>query len=262
MRLRAGLMLSLVIAATACSKNEAASGAPPAKSLAPPRQMEQATFLAYEHEVHIELAVAQIQQRMATVQASCQSGKYGQCVVLNVSQQRGERPSGEVTVRIVPDGVEALVGLAAQGAQIGSRTTHAEDLAQIVADNSMQQLRLEKEHARLMQFQERKDLAVSDLLAISKQLSEIEASAELAKREGAQHRRRIDTQLLTLAFNPPDGQQGRGEISQAFGDFSRILATSVAWLVRACAALLPLALVSWVLAFVWRRRRRRSGHKP
>jgi hypothetical protein len=108
----------------------------------------------------------------------------------------------------------------------------------------------------LLELQQRRDLAVADLLAISKTLSEIEAGLETAQREGAQHRRRIDTQLVTLEFRPPGGQQGRSEIGRAFSDFGSILAVSIAWMIRAAAALLPLLALLWAGVFLWRRRRR------
>ncbi len=237
-----------------------AADALPEANLAEPLQSPQGAFLAYEHEVDIDLAADEIPARLKAVQASCQSGRFGDCAVLNVRQSGGDAPSASLKVRIAPAGVEPLIQQAGQGGQIGSRSTHAEDLAQAVADNDLQRLRLQKEHARLLEFQQRKDLAVADLLALSKQLSEIEAGLETAQREGAQHKRRIDTQLLTLEFHPPGGQQGRGEIAQAFRDFGGILTVSIAWMIRALAGLLPLLAAVSAVVFFWRRRRRtKSG---
>ena len=253
-RLRQGAWACIVLfAICACSNKDMAAGAP-VKDLAPPTQ---GAFLAYEHEVAIELAAADIPARMQAVQASCQSGKFGDCAVLDVRQSAGDSPGASLTVRIAPQGVEPIIRQAAQGAEIGSRSTHAEDLAQVVADNDLQQLRLQKEHARLLEFQQRRDLAVADLLAISKQLSEIEAGLETAQRQGAQHRRRIDTQRVTLDFHPPGGQRGRSEIARAFSDFGGILSVSVAWMIRAFAGLLPLLAVLAIVVFFWRRRRKR-----
>ena len=243
-----------LFAISACSNKEMAAGAP-ATSPAPP-QSPRGAFLAYQHDVAIELAAADIPARLQAVQASCQSGKFGDCAVLDVRQSAGDAPSASLTVRIAPQGVEPIIAQAAQGAEIGSRSTHAEDLAQVMADNDLQQLRLQKEHAKLLEFQQRKDLAVADLLAISKQLSEIEAGLQTAQREGAQHRRRIDTQRVTLDFRPPGGQRGRSEIAQSFLDFGSILSVSVAWMIRAFAGLLPLLVVLSVVVFLWRRRRR------
>ena len=85
-----------------------------------------------------------------------------------------------------------------------------------VADTALTKARLEKEHARLLAYQDRKDLKIEDLMAITTRLSEIEAGVEQANKDAANQRRRIDTQLLTLRFQTPSGQRSRSEIAEAF----------------------------------------------
>jgi uncharacterized protein DUF4349 len=250
------------VALSACGKQEGGQRATLAMSKAIPNAMlmvqsPPGAFLAYEHDVQIELAAEDIPARLEEVQDSCQSGKFGDCAVLNVRREGGDEPSGLLEVRIAPKGVEPIIRQAAQGAEIGSRSTRAEDLAEVVADNDLTRLRLQKEHARLLEFQDRKDLSVTDLLALSKQLSALEAGLEAAQRDGAQHKRRIDTQLVTLDFNPPGGQQGRGEVAKSFRDFGSILSVSIAWMIRAFAGGLPLVVLLSLAVFFWRRRRRR-----
>ena len=258
-----GLAVScaVLVAVSACSKHEGGTSGAAELRLPSAQLMESppGAFLAYEHDVEIELEAEEIPARLEAVQASCQSAKFGDCAVLNVRRAGGDEPSGSLEVRIAPKGVEPIIQQAAQGAEIGSRSTRAEDLAEAVTDNDLQRLRLQKEHARLLEFQDRKDLSVTDLLALSKQLSAIEAGLETAQRQGAQHKRRIDTQLVTLDFHPPGGQQGRGEIAQSFHDFGSIFSVSIAWMIRAFAGLLPLVMLLSLVVFFWRRRRRRNA---
>ena len=75
--------------------------------------------------------------------------------------------SGEVKVRIAPKGAEPLIAMAGEGGKLQSRNTRAEDLAQAVADTALTKARLEKEHARLLSYQDRKDLKIEDLMAIA-----------------------------------------------------------------------------------------------
>ena len=110
----------------------------------------------------------------------------------------------------------------------------------------------------MQEFQQRRDLAVADMIALSQRMAEAEAQLQAAEQEGAQHRRRIDTQLLTLHFQPPGGQEGRNEIGQAVRDFGKILSMGTAWTIRAAAFLIPLLLVLAVLVAGVRRWRRRS----
>ncbi|WP_242108397.1 DUF4349 domain-containing protein [Luteimonas aquatica] len=229
--------------------------AAPAAGGGPPRAQ---AMLAYEHDVEIRLAAERIPERLRAAQAACNAGKFGECVVLNVNQRGGDSlPGGSLTVRIVPAGVEPMIKLASDGAELGSRSTRAEDLAVVVRDNNLAQERLRKERERLQEFQARRDLAVADMIALSKQLAETEAQLEATEQQGAQHRRRIDTQLLTMNFQAPGGESGRNEIGQAFHDFGEILSSGTAWLIRAFAFLIPLAILLFVLVLVIRRIRRR-----
>lgn len=214
-------------------------------------------MLAYEHSAGIRLPVAEIAPRQRAVQDACIAGKFGECVVLNVHQQGGDYPSASMTVRIVPEGVEPMIALAGEGAELGERSTRAEDLAVVVRDNELTRDRLRRELERLQEFQQRRDLAVADMIALSERMATAQAQLEWAEREGAQHRRRIDTQLLTLDFRPPGGQASRNEIAQALRDFGATLSMGTAWTIRAAAFVIPLAALLAILVLVVRRWRRR-----
>ena len=205
------------------------------------------------------LPAEQIPDRLRQVQAACTAGTHGQCVVLAVHQQGGDWPSASLRVRIEPAGVEPMIALASAGAQLGSRSTRAEDLAVVVRDNALAQRRLRNERERLQEFQSRRDLSVGDMIALSRQLAEVDAQLEAAEREAAQHRRRIDTQLLALDFGPGASQASRNEVWQAIRDSGATLSAGLAWTIRAVAFLLPLLLVGLALLAAvrrWRRRRR------
>lgn len=259
----------LVISASACngggeSGSESGSAGPvgaapmAAKSERAPGDVHLGALLAYEHDAQVALDAGAIPQRVRDARAACEAGRFGACVVLSVQQSGGEHPGAMLGMRIAPAGVEPMITLASAGGTLGSRTTRAEDLAVVVRDNSTAQERLRKELARLQEFQQRRDLAVADMIALSKQLAETEAQLQAAEQEGAQHRRRIDTQLLTLHFQPPGGQSGRNEISAALRDFGKTLSMGAAWTIRAAAFLIPLALVLLLLLAGVRRLRRRS----
>ncbi len=259
----AGVLL-LALAACGRSGHDAAADAA-AGAVASP----EGAFLAYEHDLRIEMDPERIGERVKAVSQACQSAKFGDCAVLQIGEEGGDNRSGSVRIRIAPKGVEPIIALAGQGGEVASRTTHAEDLAQQVADTAMTKARLQKEHAQLLGYQQRSDMKVADLLAVSQRLAEIEAGLEQADKDAAQQRRRIDTQLITLHFESPAGQRGRSEIGKAFSEFGEIFTTSIAFVIRAVAALLPVGVVLWALVAVslavWRRRRRRragAGQTP
>ena len=259
--------LAAVLQLAACSNPEMSDRSQAAMGAAAPAPMAaeaatdaggdaaEASFLAYEHTASITLPADGIGARMQEAQQACTSARFGACVVLNVRQQGGDWPSATLGMRIAPQGVEPMIELASAGADLGSRSTHAEDLAVLVRDNDLARERLVKERERLQEFAARRDLAVADMIALSRQLADTEAQLERAGREAAQHRRRIETQLLTLEFRPTSTQANRNEIWLAIRDSGQTLAAGVAWTIRALAFSLPLLLLV-VVVLAWRRRSR------
>lgn len=260
-RLCLALGLGALLLLGGCGKHQMAAetGAVAAEAV----QSPEGAFLAYEHSVQLRLPGKDIAPRVKAVADACQSAKFGDCAVLNVSQQAGDAPEGMIKVRIAPKGVEPIIALASDKSELTTRSTQAEDLAQQVADTRLMQDRLKNEHARLVEYQQRRDLAVADLLTISQRLSEIEAGLQQADRDAAQQHRRIDTQLVTIHFESTSGQRSRSEIGQAFGDFGGIFSTSLAYLIRVAAGLLPVLIVggfmAWLIRAGWRRRRRKQA---
>ena len=217
--------------------------------------------LAYEHEVEVVLDGDSLQSRLAQSQAACQDATFGACEVLAVSRHGGNWPSARLAVRIVPAGVEPLIARASEGGEVGSRVTRAEDLAQAVADTARTRERLQREQARLLEFQQRPDLAVADMIALSRQMSEVDTALEAAAQDSAQQQRRIQTHLVTLDFRVSGQDGGSGQVRQALGDFGQILGTGTAWTIRSVAFLIPVGAVVALLVLAWRRlrRRRRAG---
>ena len=264
------LLAALAAAALGCSSKHAPEAAASAaeEAAAPDAgggsaKADLGVLLAYEHRVRVRLSGEQIAGRTKAVQDACSGGKFGACVVLGMNQSGGDAPSASLQVRIVPQGVERLIALAGQGDQIAERGIQAEDLAVAVPDNTMRQDRLRREHARLLEFQERRDLKMADVLTLSERIAEIESQLQAAEQEAAQQQRRISTQLITFEFATTAAQESSSEIGQALKEFGGIVAAVVAFLIRAFAVLLPLGLVGgfclWVVLKLWRARRRRKA---
>jgi hypothetical protein len=221
-------------------------------------------MLAYEHDVQIRLDAERIPAQVQALRRDCETSKFGACLVLQVSQSGGRYAQGAITMRAEPKAVEPLIASAGKGGEFGDRSTRAEDLAVAVRDNTLLQDRLRKQHARLLEFQGRSDLKVADVIALSEQLSKVEAELEAAERDGATHRRRIETQLLTLEFSPFAREEQRSEIAAAFRDSGKVMAASAGGVIRVVSALIPillsLSLAIWLLrrVWLWIRRKRKA----
>lgn len=218
--------------------------------------------LAYEHAAGVRLPEERVVPAMQAARQACEARKFGACLVLSVKQSGGPYPAASLTVRAEAKAIEPLIGMAGKGGDVEDRSTSAEDLSVVIRDNTLLRERLRKQHARLLEFQDRRDLKVDDVIALSEQLSKVEAELEAADRDAANHKRRIETQLLTLNFHPVGSVKSRSEVVEAFSDTGRVMATSTAAVVRVIAALIPVLVVLviglWLLRRMWRWVRRRK----
>jgi hypothetical protein len=251
----AALVLSTALAGcNASSEHGAGSGAAFQGEAA-----KAGSFLAYEHQVGIRLASERIDAQLAASRDACIQDRFGQCELIAIEQSGdSQRRSAHLVVRIVPDGVEKLVTLAAEGGQLQSRSTQAEDLAQAVSDNQQLRERLEREYQTLQGFQGRKDMSVSDLLALAKATAEVEQQLHAASQDAAQQQRRIATNLLTLDFSSEYQPSGRwSRIGKAFGNALDELTDGTVNAVQMAAYGLPMLVVllvaGLILRWLWRK---------
>lgn len=184
-------------------------GPAPAGAALQGEMAQRGAFLAYEHSVGIRLPVEQVEPRLAAVRDACSSQRFGQCDLLAIEQSQGHYQAASITVRIAPAGVEPLVGFAGEGGELQSRHTRAEDLAQAVSDTEQQRQRLERQQKTLLQYQARTDLSVSDMLALARELAEVEVQLAGNAQQSAQQQRRLTTNLLTISFSTEGEPVGR-----------------------------------------------------
>lgn len=254
---------------SACSKS-ASEAAPSAEgfSVAPAaatvegQDNRAGSQLAYEHEVTIWSGGKDIAARIGKVRAACMAERFGACNVLGEDQTAGDSPSGNLKLRAIPSAIEPLVALAAEGAEVGQRSTTAEDLADAVRDNGLRKARLESQHAKLAEIMARKDIKVEDLIALSQQQATIEAELQGVEQEAAQQQRRIRTNLLTLHFNAQGVTMTEASATrEAFGRLGSIWDSSLGALIILVGALLPFALFAGAVFVIarWIARRRGKG---
>jgi hypothetical protein len=198
--------------------------------------------LAYEHTVEVELGRDLLSQRMKQVQAACAMRTEFACLLLDVSfdAQLGV-PSGRLSMRLVPAAVDPLIEMAAQDGRITARSTHAEDLAEPVADTDRQLALLSSHRDRLTEFMKSKELKVEQLIAVSKELAAVQVQIDALNTQHANLHRRIDTEILTISFAPPQQaySEERTPVRDALRSFSDDFKGAIAQVIRFIAVLLP-----------------------
>lgn len=226
--------------------------------------------LAYEHTVTIELDGEVLAARVDAVRSACAADEQHGCTILNVSTSvRGQVPEGTISMRLAPGGVDALIALASDAGEVLQRTSHAEDLAQPLADTKRQLDLLTLHRERLTELMQRKDIGVEQLITISRELAGVQTQLEELARTDATLRRRIDTDLLTLRFQVPnaeiyDHRTTIGEALRTFGanfrDAIAAVITFVAYLVPWLVIILPgLFFLRWFWSALGRWMKRRES---
>ena len=254
------ILFALSVSLAACEKKRAM--APPAPAVTG-EQSKANAYLAYTHAVRIDLRDNTLASRVDAVREACASERFGACSLIAVEQSAGDHPRGEIKVRVVPIGVEAMVKLAAEGGAVGSRKTSADDLADAVADNAREQTLLTRQRARLEEFQSRKDLAVGDMLTLSRELAQIEVQLDAASALSAQQRRRIETNRLDIEFTVPAADSDRSRIGSALANLWGSVDEGIADALEYFGYALPFVVLGFplllILRAIWRRTTRKRA---
>lgn len=237
------------LAIAACSSaSKTTAGAPSVQGEA----SKPGAFLAYEHAVTISMSPDAIDAAIGTVRAACADGRFGACSVLQIEQGSSEYRSDRVVVRIVPQGVEPLVKLAANGGSIGARSTKAEDRAEAVADIARKTGLLAKQREKLSEYETRKDLPVADRLTLVRELASIEQQLDELAAALKNENRRIETNLLTLNFHGNQEASRWSRIGTSLSGFSEQFLDGAAEVIDFVAYGLPFVLLAFPFALAWR----------
>jgi hypothetical protein len=198
--------------------------------------------LAYEHSVSVEIGKDLLQARMQEVQAACAARPDAGCTLLDVSSDAESTvPRGSLRMRLAPTAIDPLIALASKDARIVQRSTHAEDLAEPIADTERQLTLLTTHRDRLAEIQKSRTLNVDQLITVSRELSTVQTQIDAMATQRATLRRRIDTEVLTINLAPPTYAYGAEQtpVRDALKSFGATLRQAVANVIQFVAALLP-----------------------
>ncbi|MET0255363.1 MAG: DUF4349 domain-containing protein [Luteibacter sp.] len=251
-------LLAMALVASGCSKKQVT---------APPSPMEgekggPGAMLAYEHSLDIDLDREQIGPRIAALREACVKHTFGDCNVISISEtERG----GSLKLRVVPDGVERMATLAAQGGKVSSRQTRAEDIGKAVHDTQRDQAEAEAYSKRLDELSARKDLSVTDLIALTREQANVAEKRRALETMAATQQMRLDTNLLTFEFLDPS-YAGRGALGGLWENMVDQTKEGIGEALPAAAYCLPFVILAFPTALLWwalwRRATRRWRRTP
>ncbi|NWN50547.1 DUF4349 domain-containing protein [Pseudomonas sp. MAFF 301514] len=204
--------------------------------------------LAYEHELSLALPGVLLAPRMQATREACETARFGACNILGITE---DGSGGQIILRIAPTGVEPMVAMAAEGGKLGQRITTAEDLADAVADVRRRQDRLQAQQQRLDELAKRKDISVSDLIALSKEQAGIENELQELAQVAAGQQRRLDTNRVTLNFRSSDGANQPSRFSRMFSNLGDNLVDGTADALERSSYVLPFVILAFPVLWLW-----------
>jgi hypothetical protein len=211
--------------------------------------------LAYEHHVFIELPKDLLPKKIQAVQTACRASTSFTCTLLDISFNEDKGVSGgRLAMRLAPEGVAEIIEVASDGGKVSSRTTHAEDLAEPVADTERQLAQLSTHRDRLMDLMKNKRITLDQLITVSRELGTVQSEIDSLSGRKANLDRRIDTELLTLDFSMPPAAllAERSVVKDALRDFGSQFRDALADVIRVIAVLTPWSMVMLIGFFLFR----------
>ena len=252
-----------LISVIGCSASENVSGVSNEAnmSLARTDERRDGEFLAYEHSIVVDTSEDLLAASHAALIAACAKDRENLCTVLNSNISHGGYSSASIRMRVKPDGVDALAGLAAGAGEVTKRSTQVEDLAKNIAQIDKRVSILTKTRDRLLELEERGVDDVDSLIKITTELTKVQAELEQVLGQSAFQRQRVDMDILNIQFIVEAGRTFWGPIKVSLSSFGQNLSDGLADWIEAIPYLLPwflfIFLVVYLIRKFWKRGRQK-----
>jgi hypothetical protein len=223
---------------------------------------KRAAWVAYEHDVELEVPSGQTLKVAGAVQQACAAVPEHGCTLLETSTRAGFDAGATIRMRVVPDGVnKVLRSLDGRGTML-RQSSKAEDLAEPIVDAERKMAMLTGYRDQLQALTRQRALDPEALIKLHRELAGVQSEIDKAATSQAQLRRRVDTELLTVVLVENAKTGGDSKVKRAVEDFGEDLLQGVAMLITFVASTIPFALAGTVGYLAWRRiraRRRRTA---
>ena len=157
-------------------------------------------YLAHEHTLTIDTDEESLPNVFERVQEKCATDTTHQCTILDSELSTGQDVSARVRLRIQPEGVPELVELITSLATITRQSTHVEDLAESIRDNTTRTAMLQNYRDKLIQLEQKAAGDIESLIRITSELSTVQSDIEQLTGEHAYLKRRVELDIVTILF--------------------------------------------------------------
>ncbi|TGY88360.1 DUF4349 domain-containing protein [Marinicauda algicola] len=227
-----------------------------------PAEAPAEAYLAYSHSLSLRLPAGELTALYQAHVSACQAAGLARCQIVHaqLNEPGSDRPSAWLALRAEPgwigtfrNGLESELGAA--GGEIVSEQTSVEDLTtQIVDGEARLRARLALRD-RLQDMLETREGDLEDILAVERELADVQSDIEARESVLAALRQRVTFSQLNLNYQAavsPAASSNFEPIARAFEDMTRVFAEAVGALILFLAAALPWLVVGvpavWLLA--------------
>ena len=222
---------------------------------------DRAPFMAYTHSVVVDLDEDRMDGAYQAVIEACYSSEEIACEVMHSSLSQGDYRNASVTMRIEPEGVQAMIELATTHGAITHRQTSAEDLEEAITDLDSRISMLTTTRDKLLELEQSQANDIDSLIKITTELTRVQADLERLTGQVTHQRRRVETDVLSIQFVAQQSRSFWKPIAVSLSDFGHTLSEGIGDSIIAIAYLLPwtvlLLILAFIVRFMWRRSRGR-----
>lgn len=236
--------------------------APPPSSLADAIAPVPA-MMAYEYGYTLTAPQDRVRGLMTSHEARCRSAGSAVCQVIGsqISEHGQARLEGRLELRASPQWIATFrAGLAQDVARSDGRIVdsrvESEDLSRTIIDTDARLRAMTTLRDRLQNLLDTRPGKLADLIEIEQQLARVQGEIDSAQSQLAHDRGRVATSKLTLDYESHNAlarDSVWSPLADAFNDFVELMVGVVAFLIRLVAVLIPLALIGWLLAVIFRK---------
>jgi len=219
-------------------------------------------YLAYEHSVTIDLPKNHVAEAFEKIISYCSDDVANKCTILYSSLNTGDHSSSDVKIRVLPNGVDPLLGIAAQQGSVFSKSTFVEDLQDAIVNGDKRLEMLHLYQVRLIELEKKSHSDVESLIKIAQELSQVQSDIEYAEGAKAKLLQRTHMDIVNISLQSDRHRTFWGPISDSLGDFGENLADGVSQAIVAVAYLLPwifiLLFTLYFVRIIWLKTRSRK----
>lgn len=225
------------------------------------------SFLAYEHNLTLDVPDTQVAVQHARLVALCAAVAQGGCTVLESRlDATSGRVQGTIRVRVAQAAVKPFLAEIGRWGPMASQSTTVEDLAQPMADADKRIAMLTAYRTQLEALRAKSSQDIETAMKIVKEWTQVQTELESVSGEKAFLLKRVQTELVTVSIQSVQTRPVAEPVRDALVAFSTHVAEAVAGLITFVAYALPwgVGLGGVVMGGrkLWKRRQRLVAVPP